>query len=179
MDVLLVVLGIIAHELSHSVVAGAFGVRTRAILLGIPPEGRLLATIRGVEIHLGRYPAGFGVDLIDSDFDRITPTKRVLSILAGPASNLALTPFFFVLGFPMAAWTTLALGLMNCLPFPPLDGGNALCFARSTPKATRERIAAATTNALNKITVIVLVGGVALIAGSYSLLALVRLVRAA
>lgn len=153
LTILLIALGIVIHELSHSAVAALFGVRTRAVLIGIPPIGRLLFTVRGAPVRLGRYPAGFGVDLDDDAFAQAPRFGQALISLAGPISGIILTPLMWMAGYPMAAIATALLSLTNLIPLPPLDGGMAISFILRVPKERRDRIAARGTRILNGISV--------------------------
>ena len=112
---------IVVHELGHALVARAFGVRTRDILL---------------------LPIG-GIASLERIPER--PAQELAIAVVGPAINLALAAMLWV-GIalvggpidPMAAttigqafaaqllWINLVLAAFNLLPAFPLDGGRAL-----------------------------------------------------
>lgn len=112
--VVLLYLSVLVHELSHSVVARAFGLPVRRILL---------------------YPLG-GYSEIEQEPP--TPAKEFLVSAAGPAMSLALAALgigvnvlFSLHGIPRALLDRLILanavvGVFNLLPGLPLDGGRVL-----------------------------------------------------
>jgi Zn-dependent protease len=104
---------VLAHELSHAVVARRFGLKVEGITLFI----------------FG------GATTIDSDSR--TPREEALIALAGPAASIALGALF--LGFDLlvaqpqlgalVGWlgfVNIALGLFNLIPGFPMDGGRVL-----------------------------------------------------
>ena len=111
------ILSIVLHELGHSVMAEAFGVRTDMIEL---------TGLGGLCYYRDALPAG--------------SWKRIAIFLAGPAVNLALWYTMKLiqdvpdvrgstLEFSVAvalAWMNFAMFVFNLLPSYPLDGGRAL-----------------------------------------------------
>ena len=125
---------IVLHELGHSLVAQALGIRVRSITL---------------------FLFG-GVALLESEPRK--PMHEVGIALAGPAMSVALAGVFSVLagavgeaslggaGLAWLARVNLALGVFNLAPGFPLDGGRVLrgvlwaatgSFARATRIASR------------------------------------------
>jgi Zn-dependent protease len=112
--VVLLYASVLVHELSHSVVARAFGLPVRRILL---------------------YPLG-GFSEIETEPP--TPAREFLVSAAGPALSLVLAGVGFVLdrvfhpgGVPgvllvQLVVANLLIGLFNMLPGLPLDGGRML-----------------------------------------------------
>jgi Zn-dependent protease len=111
--VVLLYVSVLIHELSHCVVARAFNLPVRRILL---------------------YPLG-GFSEIEQEAQ--TPAREFLVSAAGPAISLVLAAAGFGLvkvlgsGTPqlLAAqlmWANLLVGLFNLLPGLPLDGGRIL-----------------------------------------------------
>jgi Zn-dependent protease/CBS domain-containing protein len=105
---------VLVHELSHSVVARAFGLPVRRILL---------------------YPLG-GFSEIEREPP--TPGREFLVSAAGPALSLALAAAGYGLMHVVPAdtiagtlvhqlmWANLVVGIFNLLPGLPLDGGRML-----------------------------------------------------
>jgi Zn-dependent protease len=111
--VVLLYLSVLAHELSHSVVARGYGLPVRRILL---------------------YPLG-GVSEIDKEPQ--TPIREFCVSAAGPALSLLLGAAGWALyhvvnvGVPgslvrQLMWANFVVGLFNLLPGLPLDGGRML-----------------------------------------------------
>ncbi|PKB66796.1 MAG: hypothetical protein BZY81_06345 [SAR202 cluster bacterium Io17-Chloro-G4] len=124
-------MSVLAHELSHSVLAKR---------QGIPVHGITLFIFGGVS-RLSREPDG--------------PWKEFLIAVIGPVSSLILAGIFggvwYALGsgdstlevmLILLAWSNFSLGVFNILPGYPLDGGRVLRAAvwgltGSHTKATR------------------------------------------
>ena len=113
--VILIFLSVLAHELSHSVLARREGIRVRGITLFI----------------FG------GVSRLAQEPDRPLTEFRVAVV--GPLTSIVLAGIFggvwFLLGTGestleimlfLLAWSNLALGVFNILPGYPLDGGRVL-----------------------------------------------------
>jgi Zn-dependent protease len=111
--VVLLYVSVLAHELSHSVVARGYGLPVRRILL---------------------YPLG-GVSEIDKEPQ--TPVREFCVSAAGPALSLLLAAagwgLYHVVSVGVAGslvrqlmWANFVVGLFNLLPGLPLDGGRML-----------------------------------------------------
>lgn len=113
--VVLFFLSVLAHELSHSVMAVSKGIRVRGITLFI----------------FG------GVSRLDREPQR--PITEFMVALVGPIISIVLAVLFggvwLLLGrgdspvemiLLLLAWTNLSLGLFNLVPGYPLDGGHLL-----------------------------------------------------
>jgi Zn-dependent protease/CBS domain-containing protein len=111
--VLLLYVSVLAHELSHSVVARGYGLPVRRILL---------------------YPLG-GVSEIDKEPQ--TPLREFCVSAAGPALSLLLAAIGWALSHVVSdgvggalvrqlMWANFVVGLFNLLPGLPLDGGRML-----------------------------------------------------
>ncbi len=129
--VVLFFLSVLAHELSHSLMA---------LSKGIPVRGITLFIFGGVS-HLDREPQ--------------RPLTEFMVALIGPLLSIVLAVMFgavwFLLGrgdspveviLLLLAWTNLSLGLFNLVPGYPLDGGRLLRagiwgFTGNHRKATR------------------------------------------
>jgi len=106
-------ISVLAHELSHAVVAGRFGLKVEGITLFI----------------FG------GVTSIDEDTR--SPRQEALVALAGPLTSLAIGGVLLGLTFPIAhpvarallewlGFINVMLGLFNLIPGFPMDGGRVL-----------------------------------------------------
>jgi Zn-dependent protease len=111
--VVLLYASVLVHELSHCVVARAFDLPVRRVLL---------------------YPLG-GFSEIEKEAP--TPAKEFLVAAAGPAISLVLAAAGYGLGtlvppgtghvlVTQLMWANLLVGLFNLLPGLPLDGGRML-----------------------------------------------------
>lgn len=113
--VVLIFLSVLAHELSHSVMALSKGIPVRSITL---------------------FVFG-GVSRLDREPQR--PFIEFMVALVGPLLSIVLAALFggvwFLLGrgdspveviLLLLAWTNLSLGLFNLVPGYPLDGGRLL-----------------------------------------------------
>ena len=113
--VILVFLSVLAHELSHSVMALSKGIRVRGITL---------------------FMFG-GVSRFNQEFQR--PITEFMVALVGPLISIILAVIFsgvwFLMGggdspmevvLVLLAWTNLSLGVFNLMPGYPLDGGRLL-----------------------------------------------------
>ena len=96
---------VLLHELGHSLVALAFGVRVVDITLW--PLGGLA--------RMSQIPESFRIE--------------ALIAVAGPSVNFLLAGLGFLLGLPehgLFVFGNLVMGLLNLLPAFPLDGGRIL-----------------------------------------------------
>ena len=113
--VILVFLSVLAHELSHSVMALSKGIRVRGITL---------------------FMFG-GVSRFNQEFPR--PITELMVALVGPLISIILAVIFggvwVLMGggdspvevvLVLLAWTNLSLGVFNLIPGYPLDGGRLL-----------------------------------------------------
>ena len=100
-QLLLILIAVTAHEISHLVYAWLCGLKTRGII--ITPVGE--------------------IGLIE-DFDHAGAAVKYGVLLAGPLTNLFLAALMFLLGIRGTFLNiNLTIGLFNLLPFYPLDGG--------------------------------------------------------
>ena len=143
-------LSVLAHELSHSVLAKR---------QGIPVHGITLFIFGGVS-RLSREPDG--------------PWKEFVIAVIGPVSSLLLAGIFgaawYALGSGnstlgvmlfLLAWSNLSLGVFNILPGYPLDGGRVLRAAIWGLTGNRRKatlVAARAGQALGAIAVIAGIG---------------------
>ncbi|MGP7997429.1 MAG: site-2 protease family protein [Streptosporangiaceae bacterium] len=144
--VILLWVSVLVHELSHSLVARAFGLPVRQILL---------------------YPLG-GFSEIEQEPP--TPGKEFLVSAAGPVLSLALAAAGYglivavdPLGLPgllikQLVWANLLVGIFNLLPGLPLDGGRMLRAGvwKVTGKPTLATVAAAWAGRVMAVAVLVL-----------------------
>lgn len=100
----MLLMAVIVHELGHLLALQCLGVEYAELKLSL--SGGLL------------------------DAPPLEARALALTALAGPAASL-LWAGFLIRSAPMAAWLSLAVGIFNLLPIPPLDGGTVLqSFAR-------------------------------------------------
>jgi len=163
---LFLILSVLVHELSHALVARAFGAKVDHIALtlwgghtqyraeNMPALGSVLVSLAG--------PASNGL---------LAAATTGVGAAAGPDSALAVAASF-------ATWLNVVLALFNLLPGLPMDGGRALesllgAVLRSPVTGTRITAwigrAIAVGIVLVPLTLIVRTGG----AGTFSLLTLV------
>lgn len=145
LQVIPALLCIMVHEICHGVAAYALGDRTAA------DQGRLsLNPLRHIDpfglLMLALFHFGWAKP-VSVDMRNFKNPKRDMAItaLAGPASNFVLAAallflfglFYGSLGkgetgqfvlrlLNTAAYLSIALGLFNLIPFPPLDGSKVL-----------------------------------------------------
>ncbi len=110
-------LSILAHELGHALATKFFGNIVKGIIV-FPPLG--------------------GMAFIQVDNER--PIRNILIYLSGPAVNIVLAiilmysyrhatmEYHFLIydGLKLMMWVNLLIGLVNLIPFYPLDGGRIL-----------------------------------------------------
>jgi Zn-dependent protease/CBS domain-containing protein len=146
--VVLLYLSVLIHELSHSLVARAFGLPVRRILLyplgGVselerepPSPGRAFAvSAAGPALSLALAAGGYGLT-------RVVPSRDVIA---------------YTLVFQLM-WANLVIGIFNLLPGLPLDGGMMLRAAiwKVTRRPATSTIAAAWTGRVLALSLFVLV----------------------
>ncbi len=110
LEILIIVVSVILHELAHLIVA---------LLLGI----------RFLEIEL----LPFGGQAKVEDFTGLEPSKEICIAIAGPLCSLSICAVFYFFSLPFYPQAisylikiNLLLGLFNLLPALPLDGGRVL-----------------------------------------------------
>ncbi len=134
-EIIIVFSAVFLHEIAHTLVALSLGIRVTVIEL---------------------FP--FGGQALVEDLMILEPGKEIWIALAGPVFSFSLAAFFFGGPFddnPMLDLfinTNLALGLFNCLPALPLDGGRVFRAVLSNRtgyrKATKYSVLVGKTTAL-------------------------------
>ncbi len=145
-----VLFAITGHEVAHGWVASLFGDQTARLsgrltlnpLKHIDPLGTIATPL--VLLMVSNFIFGWAKPVpVDARNLRNPRTDMVVVALAGPAANLfmallwaaiaklsmSLPPWYGVplVGMGMAGIEiNIVLGVLNCLPIPPLDGGRAL-----------------------------------------------------
>lgn len=111
-ELMIVIIIIILHELSHSVVAICYGTK-----------------IREIEI----FP--FGAVAKTENYFELDPFKEIIISIVGPVSNFIMLIIGIIVEFHIKAqidliyffiFSNLTIGLFNILPILPLDGGRIL-----------------------------------------------------
>jgi hypothetical protein len=130
----------VLHELGHFIPARAFGIPVERFQVFFAPRSRAAERrFLGTTFALGWLPLGafvvfrghgrggaVDVALEEWTFDRRPAWQRLLVILGGVAANFALGAFLVGLSSWQALGIlSLALGAINTLPVPPLDGAHA------------------------------------------------------
>lgn len=144
---------IIVHEVAHGWVASKFGDQTarlagRLTLNPISHIDWVGTVILPIALLVLKSPVLFGwakpVPVDSRNLSHPRP-QMVLISLAGPLSNLLMALIWGAiakLGFYLSPWfqkplilmgiagiqINIMLGMLNCLPIPPLDGGRALSY---------------------------------------------------
>jgi regulator of sigma E protease len=103
---------IILHEFGHFFVARAFGVKSEEIGLGLPPRIAYIGKFLDTPMSINWLPFGAFVRIRDESgtgtapdgLYSVSPIKRILIFLAGPAVNL-------VVSFILLSVVTAALGI--------------------------------------------------------------------
>lgn len=145
-----VLFAITGHEVAHGWVASLFGDQTARLsgrltlnpLKHIDPIGTIAVPL--VLLMVSNFIFGWAKPVpVDARNLRNPRTDMVVVALAGPASNLLMAflwagiaklsmslPLWYgvpLVGMGMAGiQINIVLGVLNCLPIPPLDGGRAL-----------------------------------------------------
>ena len=106
-------LTIFVHEWSHYLVAKKLGVVCKSINIGIGPVVLSHCKLGGIPINLRLMPIGGFIDMEEMTFFKrtnISPRKRCLIAIAGPAGNLALCVYIalilWVVGIPIYSGST-------------------------------------------------------------------------
>ncbi len=145
-----VLFAITGHEVAHGWVASLFGDQTARLsgrltlnpLKHIDPIGTIAVPV--VLLMVSNFIFGWAKPVpVDARNLRNPRTDMVFVALAGPAANLLMAllwagiaklsmglPLWYgvpLVGMGMAGiQINIVLGVLNCLPIPPLDGGKAL-----------------------------------------------------
>lgn len=146
-----VLFAITLHEVAHGWVASKFGDQTARLagrltinpLKHIDLMGTIIVPI--LMLMVGGFIFGWAKPVpVDARNMHHPRYNMVVVALAGPLSNLLMAIFWAAiakLGLNLNAWfgvpliymgqagmmINIVLGVLNCLPIPPLDGGRALC----------------------------------------------------
>jgi Zn-dependent protease len=138
---------LVVHELAHGYVALWLGDTTaqRAGRLTLNPLAHV-SPLLTIVVPVATWLLSGGAFLIGGG--KPIPVNRhqlrhgwagyLAVVLAGPASNLALAALAWSIGLDRVVMANLALALINLLPLPYLDGGNAV---RAVFRLTKERVA--------------------------------------
>ncbi|MGI6421061.1 MAG: M50 family metallopeptidase [Syntrophomonadaceae bacterium] len=138
-EVILITTAVLAHEIAHTVVALALGVRISEVEL-LP----------------------FGGQAAVEDFTGLEPKKEIYVALTGPLLSLIMAGVFYYLIPYQGTWFSLFanincfLALFNLLPVLPLDGGRI--FRAILSSSIGYRKATLTAASLGKITALLLGG---------------------
>jgi len=145
-----VLFAITGHEVAHGWVASLFGDQTARLsgrltlnpLKHIDPLGTIVIPV--ILLMISNFIFGWAKPVpVDARNLRNPRTDMVFVALAGPTANLLMAllwaaiakasmslPLWFgvpLMGMGMAGiQINIVLGVLNCLPIPPLDGGRAL-----------------------------------------------------
>src|SRR5579872_911641 len=146
-----VLFAITLHEVAHGWVASKFGDQTARLagrltinpLKHIDLMGTVIVPL--LMLMMGGFIFGWAKPVpVDSRNMRHPRYNMVFVALAGPLSNFLMAIFWagiVKIGLSLNAWfgipliymgqagmmINIVLGVLNCLPIPPLDGGRALC----------------------------------------------------
>ncbi|HSW69212.1 MAG TPA: site-2 protease family protein [Gammaproteobacteria bacterium] len=146
-----ILFAITLHEVAHGWVASFFGDQTARLTgrLTINPVkhidvmGTLVVPI--LMLVFGGFIFGWAKPVpVDARNMRHPRYNMVIVAMAGPIANLLMAVFWALIakiGLNLNAWfgvplvymgqagmmINIVLGVLNCLPIPPLDGGRALC----------------------------------------------------
>ena len=121
----LIVFILLIHETGHLITLAYHGLKPDKIILG---NVRLFAlNIGGIRHEFGLFP--FFAFTISNDYAHAAHQKRVAVALAGPITSILLGGLLYAYDFASPGWYTkiaaqasIALGLWNLIPFPPMDG---------------------------------------------------------
>jgi Zn-dependent protease len=121
----LVIFLLLIHETGHLIVLAYFKLKPERIIVGNVKIFSL--NVGGIKHEFGLFP--FFAFTISDDYAKAPQVQRVVVALAGPATSLILGAGLHLCNFLSPGWYTLiaanasiALGLWNLIPFPPLDG---------------------------------------------------------
>jgi Zn-dependent protease len=121
----LVIFLLLIHETGHLIVLSHYKLKPDRIIIGNLKIFSL--KVGGILHEFGMFP--FFAFTISEAYAKAPPPHRVVVALAGPATSIALGGFLHIANFLSPGWYTLiaanasiALGLWNLIPLPPLDG---------------------------------------------------------
>ena len=97
--IVLLLLVVFVHELSHALVAIARGVRVKEASVGFPLWPVIRRKVRGVPVAVSPWLIGAGIILDDEQLWKLPLVKRLLVFIYGPIGNL--------LAAGLVAWVTL------------------------------------------------------------------------
>jgi len=146
-----VLFAITGHEVAHGWVASLFGDQTARLsgrltlnpIKHIDPVGTIAIPV--ALLMISNFVFGWAKPVpVDARNLRHPRSDMVIVALAGPAANLVMAFLWAIIaklsmnlsqwfGVPLVAMglagiqINILLGVLNCLPIPPLDGGRVLC----------------------------------------------------
>lgn len=121
----LVVILLLIHESGHIIALAKFNLKLDRVVIGNLKLFKI--TIGGIIYEFGALP--FFAFTISEAYAKAPTAQRAVVAFAGPLTSFILGGLLFLWDsqFPgwfskMAAEASIALGILNLIPFPPMDG---------------------------------------------------------
>lgn len=135
-----IVVGMVLHELMHRNVARRYGLMSRYVVTPLGVIITLLTAFLPFKIIAPGYTSVYSLGLMGPARER---RGFIVSVVAGPSTNLALSLVTLVAAIALAlagqslisqwlygfSWVNSYIALFNLLPIPPLDGSKIFRFS--------------------------------------------------
>ena len=121
----LVVFLLLIHESGHIIALASFKLKLDKVVIGNVKIFKIV--MRGVSYEFGLFP--FFAFTISEAYAKAPSQQRAIVAVVGPATSIILGLLLYAWESQVPGWYTkmaaeasIALGILNLIPFPPMDG---------------------------------------------------------